>query len=650
DATGVHDGQLLYAPPFDQGLSGQAFSFEGPSYRVHIPDSDEFKLTNSLTFEVWIQASSLSPGIIFMRGDNRGGLDPYLMFLTDSGQLRWGITAADNSSATVLDPNILPIGEWTHVAGVFSGANGDLDLYVNGLLVSHATTPLRPLSELDPNSEPALAIGNHGGTRNDSPYQGLIDECALYGRALSAQEILGIYQAGALGKCPINSRPGATTLAADPLSNTSAQLRGQVNPRGLPATAWFEWGTSLAYGNVTPPQSVGSGDYAVGLSNVIAGLVVGAEYHFRARASNALGLVAGADQTFNLINYRPVVTTQAADQLSTNSARLRGQVDPRGWPTTAWFEWGTDTNYGNLIGMQDVGQGSSVSDLNVVLDGLAGGTTYHYRLVGTNAFGAVYGANQTFSLRVFFQIPIPGLPGLYASSVAWGDYDNDGRLDFLLTGYGGSPVSQVWRNTGSGFSNVTASVAPGLPGVRYSSVAWGDYDNDGRLDFLLTGSGISQVWRNTGGGFSNVTASVAPGLPGVQYSSVAWADSNNDGRLDFLLTGSGISQLWRNTGSGFSNVTASVAPGLPGVSYGSVAWGDYDNDGRLYFVLTGYGSGGGPYVPQLWRNTGSAFSNVTASVAPGLPGLACSTVAWGDYDNDGRLDFLLTGFLRSQLW
>src|SRR6185503_6003670 len=78
DATGVHDGQLLYAPPFDQGLSGQAFSFEGPSYRVHIPDSDEFKLTNSLTFEVWIQASSLSPGIIFMRGDNRGGLDPYL--------------------------------------------------------------------------------------------------------------------------------------------------------------------------------------------------------------------------------------------------------------------------------------------------------------------------------------------------------------------------------------------------------------------------------------------------------------------------------------------------------------------------------------------------------------------------------------------
>jgi hypothetical protein len=125
--------------------------------------------------------------------------------------------------------------------------------------------------------------------------------------------------------------------------------------------------------------------------------------------------------------------------------------------------------------------------------------------------------------------------------VAWGDYDNDGRLDFLLTGF---LRSQLWRNTGSGFSNVTASVAPGLPGR--SSVAWGDFDNDGRLDFLLTGSTNSvppQLWRNTGGGFGNVTASVAPGLPGLYFSSAAWGDYDSDGRLDFLLTGNpGISQ------------------------------------------------------------------------------------------------------------
>ena len=115
----------------------------------------------------------------------------------------------------------------------------------------------------------------------------------------------------------------------------------------------------------------------------------------------------------------PFVTTLAADQLTNTSARLRGQVNPRGSgsPTTAWFEWGTATNYGNVIGLQDIGQGPSVSNLNVVLDGLMGGPTYHYRLVATNAFGVVYGADQTFGLS-FIPIPIPNAPGSYGSSAA----------------------------------------------------------------------------------------------------------------------------------------------------------------------------------------------------------------------------------------
>ncbi|MEY2407620.1 MAG: hypothetical protein QOF48_290 [Verrucomicrobiota bacterium] len=247
----------------------------------------------------------------------------------------------------------------------------------------------------------------------------------------------------------------------------------------------------------------------------------------------------------------------------------------------------------------------------------------------------------------------PGLPGVAAASVAWGDYDNDGRLDFLLSGWG---IAQVWRNTGSGFTNVTPMVAPGLPQDIGSTVSWVDFDNDGRLDFFIGGESFSQLWRNTGNGFTNVTASVAPGLPAIYEGSIAWADFDNDGLLDFLLTGGApgldsnyipISQLWRNTGSGFVNVTASVAPGLPGVYHSSVAWGDFDNDGHLDFLLGGRASGASP-VCQLWRNTGNGFTNVT-SLAPGLPGLDSGSVSWGDYDNDGRLDFLLTAGI-SQLW
>ncbi len=260
----------------------------------------------------------------------------------------------------------------------------------------------------------------------------------------------------------------------------------------------------------------------------------------------------------------------------------------------------------------------------------------------------------------------PGLPALYWSSVVWGDYDNDGRLDFLLTGSPGWTLidwvrlSQIWRNTGTGFTNVTAAVAPGLPAVMSASMAWADYDNDGRLDFLFTGNtryeavpnsdtdfiieNVSQLWRNTGNGFINVTPSAAPALAGVYNSSVAWSDYDNDGRQDFLLTGSQFSQLWRNTGNGFANVTATVAPGLSAVAGSSVAWADYDNDGRSDFLIAGSNN---RRLSQLWRNTEGGFTNVTATVAPGLPLVNEGWVAWGDYDNDGRRDFLLAGAVGS---
>ncbi len=239
------------------------------------------------------------------------------------------------------------------------------------------------------------------------------------------------------------------------------------------------------------------------------------------------------------------------------------------------------------------------------------------------------------------------LPGVSSSAVARGDFNNDGRSDFILTGFTGvdgnnfpNYVSQVWLNTGHG---IFTNVPTGLPGVDTGAVALGDFDNDGNLDILLTGysstGAVAQIWRNLGNGtFTNLHV----GLPGVLYSSVALGDYDNDGKLDILLTGtpdgfgtSAVAQLWRNLGNGSFT---KVGTALPGVTQGAVAWGDFDQDGRLDILVTGYTTIGA--VCQVWRNLGNgAFTKMNV----GLPGVYQSSVALADCDNDGRLDILIAG-------
>lgn len=233
------------------------------------------------------------------------------------------------------------------------------------------------------------------------------------------------------------------------------------------------------------------------------------------------------------------------------------------------------------------------------------------------------------------------LPGVSNGSLAWADYDGDGKADLMLTGLNaaGTRITKLYRNTDSGLLEDTTVV---LPGVSNSSIARSDYDGDGRLDLLLTGMAttpIAKLYRNTGTGFQEDT-SIA--LPGVQFGSVAWADYSGDGKPDFLLTGrtanqQPIAKLYRNTGTGFQEDTSVT---LPGVYFSAVAWADYNGDRKPDLFLSGL-SATGTAIARLYQNTGNGFQEDFSS---NLTGVSLGSVAWADYSRDGRPDLLLAGF------
>ena len=240
----------------------------------------------------------------------------------------------------------------------------------------------------------------------------------------------------------------------------------------------------------------------------------------------------------------------------------------------------------------------------------------------------------TFSEQTGISLPYSTL-----GSVAWGDYDNDGYLDIALTGNSdGGRIAKIFRNNGNNTFSEQNLIS--IPGVALGNSAWGDYDNDGLSDFLLSGitnnGTIAKVYRNTGK--NNLKEQTEIILPG-SYSLAEWGDYDSDGDLDILLSDlqGSSTKLFRNGGNNSFSEQSGVS--MDAVVYGSAAWGDYDNDGDLDILMTG--STGSSQITKLFKNNGD--NTFTEDLASSITDVGYSSAAWGDYDNDGDLDIALTG-------
>jgi len=92
----------------------------------------------------------------------------------------------------------------------------------------------------------------------------------------------------------------------------------------------------------------------------------------------------------------PVVTTKPATFIASFSAKLHGALNPHGLSTTFHFQYGATTKYG-LTTAPQTQTGNTVRNVNANISSLTARTTYHFRIVASNADGTTYGSDETLT-------------------------------------------------------------------------------------------------------------------------------------------------------------------------------------------------------------------------------------------------------------
>ena len=231
DSSGNNNNGTIHGATWTTGRLGSALQFDGTDYVDCGSDSSlNISGSNGITYEAWIYPYEWgNDGTIVRRGYNTD-LD-----INNGVEFRWYLRGVGSVTKPVSDYSL---NTWYHIVGTYDGST--MNLYINGENVASAPA----IGTISPEDSPDSPVYIGREPKSGDYFKGIIDEVRIYKKALSAEEVLAHYQAGATGTLTGTVKDKDTGL---PIIGATVTADGHFNT----TNSTGRYTITLAIGNYT---------------------------------------------------------------------------------------------------------------------------------------------------------------------------------------------------------------------------------------------------------------------------------------------------------------------------------------------------------------------------------------------------------------